>query len=103
MSRQVAAGKRKIEPTSKIRLELLTAFLPVENIHDDGDVVAQEVDVHLRTGVFALCCRDRRILCWARGWRSAQVQTHCQGECNLVIRYQVSRQVTRSVLYELSC
>ena len=32
--------KVKIEPTSKIRLELLTAFLPVENVHDDGDVVA---------------------------------------------------------------
>ena len=37
---------------------LLTAFLPVENIHDDGDVVAAEVDVDLRTSVLASCCRD---------------------------------------------
>ena len=35
-----------------------TAFLPVENVHDDGDVVTAEVDLHLRTGVFALRCRD---------------------------------------------
>ena len=41
-----------------MRSELLTAFLPVKNVHDDGDVVAAKVDVHLRTGVLALRCRD---------------------------------------------
>ena len=50
--------KVTIEPTSKIRSELLTAFLPVQNVRDDGDVTAAEVDVDLRTGVLALRCRD---------------------------------------------
>ena len=52
MSSPACPGRSPLRENEKI-IQKLTAFLPVENVPDHGDVAAVKVDVHLGTFVLA--------------------------------------------------